>query len=268
MNVLYLLLCFFRSPMASETLSLDDISLQEGIGSIPSLCPSPHSPSSSTGEEEEEEDEAEVEVEEEQEVKDDDEEEFHSELDTPTPLASAYAASSASGYPTSPSSVTSGINIPRSGLLPEISSIKSVREYSSSLPDFRLEKYKYLTNIDTEGSKDSPQGTQKEKESPDDRNRVELGHSMSDVCCESVLWLAGRLGPVLTARYVTRNLLRMLTLCYLPDSGALAPLPPDPDDQLSVTRKRILGDSYAKKVLICLSEIACKYKMFPPAFIM
>lgn len=234
--------------MASETLSLDDVSLQEGIGSIPSLCPSPHSPSPS-GEDEEDDGE-----------ENNDDEKVYSETDTPTPLASAYGASLSAAYPTSPPSFTSNIDIPKSAALPEISAIKSTREYSSSLPDFRPDKYKYVTDIDIEENKDSIPASHKEKESPSDRNRVELGHSMSDVCCESVLWLAGRLGPVLTARHVTRNLLRMLTLCYLPDSGALAPLPPDPSDQLSVTRKRILGDLYAKKVLICLSEIACEYE--------
>lgn len=216
-----------RSPVASETLSLDEVSLQEGIGgSIPSLCPSPHSPSMSGGEGEEEG--------------------IGSGPDTPTPLGSVYSTAS-----------SSSVNIPKSGL-------KCVSGFSASLPDFRLAKDKIITNIDIGDNGDKPltgteTGEGKGWALDEGRQKVELGHSMSDVCCESVLWLAGRLGPVLTARYITRNLLRMLTLCYLPDSGALTPIPSQPADDLSVTRKRILGDIYSKKVLHCLSEIACKY---------
>ncbi|KAK8740038.1 hypothetical protein OTU49_003006 [Cherax quadricarinatus] len=216
-----------RSPVASETLSLDEVSLQEGIGSIPSLCPSPHSPSMSG------------------------DEESVSEPDTPTPLAAAYAASSGSA--------TTNINIPKCGSI-GVSVIKSAGEYSTSLPDFRLDKDRFITSIDIgENNKDSLKTSFRGAENQDSKHKLDFDHNMSDVCCESVLWLAGRLGPVLTSRYVTRNLLRMLTLCYLPDSGALAPIPMDPLDELSVTRKRILGDHYAKKVLHCLSEIACLY---------
>ncbi|XP_042862258.1 WD repeat-containing protein 81-like isoform X2 [Penaeus japonicus] len=217
-----------RSPLASETLSLDEVSLQEGIGSIPSLCPSPHSPSMSG-----------------------DEDEASSNPDTPTPLVSAYPASSVA--------TTTSITIPKSST-DGMSVIKSTGEYSSSLPNFRLEKEPHVTNIDIgEDSTDALKATFRESESQDAKQKMDLDHNMSDVCCESVLWLAGRLGPVLTSRYMTRNLLRMLTLCYLPDSGALTPIPSDPLDELSVTRKRILGDRYAAKVLHCLSEIACLY---------
>ncbi|XP_041978689.1 WD repeat-containing protein 81 [Aricia agestis] len=86
-------------------------------------------------------------------------------------------------------------------------------------------------------------------------------NKISDMSSESLIWLAHRLGPVLTCRYITRNLLKMLTLCYIGkenlcrcDSDVK-----DEFDEISIVNSRIVGDKNAIKVIRCLTSIVAMY---------
>ena len=89
---------------------------------------------------------------------------------------------------------------------------------------------------------------------------------VSDMSMDSVVWLSHRLGPVLTARHLSRNLLRMLTLCYLGQEN-LSPIPSggtEGQDTLNTPtvssyRGVIIGDQNAIKVLECLASISGNY---------
>lgn len=51
----------------------------------------------------------------------------------------------------------------------------------------------------------------------DEFQQIHRSHTINicDVAAESIKWLAIRLGPLLTAKHLSKNLIRMLGLCYL-----------------------------------------------------
>lgn len=93
------------------------------------------------------------------------------------------------------------------------------------------------------------------------RKAARYDAKISDMSADSLIWLSHRLGPVLTARYLTRNLLKMLTLCYVGKDN-LAVDAAQSADLVSIANGGVIGDQNAFKVLECLSSIAGECAIF------
>lgn len=81
--------------------------------------------------------------------------------------------------------------------------------------------------------------------------------NIRDMATESVKWLCHRLGPLLAARYLSLNLIRLLPLCYLDEEQFLPAL--ENSDNCRKSCRLVGGDVYAVKVLECLSFVAILY---------
>lgn len=85
---------------------------------------------------------------------------------------------------------------------------------------------------------------------------------ISDMSSDSLVWLSHRLGPVLTARYLSRNLLKMLTLCYVGKENMIFSQIDENEffgdhfELISIASSHVVGDKSASKVLDCLTSIA------------
>ena len=93
-------------------------------------------------------------------------------------------------------------------------------------------------------------------ENAEDRRQED---NISSVASESVMWLAQRLGPVLACRHLSRNLLRMLALCYSGPEGVRDTGRCHRDQKIRVSRARVAGDTTAEPVLECLSQLVGLY---------
>ena len=90
-------------------------------------------------------------------------------------------------------------------------------------------------------------------------NRRQDETNISTVASESVMWLGQRLGPVLACRHLSRNLLRMLALCYAGPEGVQDAGRPHRDQKIRVSAARVTGDITAEPVLECLSQLVGLY---------
>ncbi|XP_012582001.1 PREDICTED: WD repeat-containing protein 81 isoform X2 [Condylura cristata] len=84
-----------------------------------------------------------------------------------------------------------------------------------------------------------------------------------DTACKMVRWLSAKLGPTVASRHVARNLLRLLTSCYVGPTRQQFTVSSGESPPLSagnIYQKRpVLGDVVSGPVLSCLLHIAYLY---------
>ncbi|XP_056139146.1 WD repeat-containing protein 81 [Lampris incognitus] len=107
---------------------------------------------------------------------------------------------------------------------------------------------------------------EEEEHDPSDDTGEKEQKILLDTVCKTVRWLSAKLGPTVTSRYVARNLLRLLTTCYIgPEKHQfLAPVSeessPESVGMGSIYEKKpVVGDQTAGPVLDCLIYIAHLY---------
>ncbi|ESO00077.1 hypothetical protein HELRODRAFT_192724 [Helobdella robusta] len=85
--------------------------------------------------------------------------------------------------------------------------------------------------------------------------------NIRDVASDTLKWLTEKVGPVLAAKYLSRNLLRMLALCYMSEKQLTALLykPNSLLFEASVTDRYVVGDVNSHLINDCLLYIASCY---------
>lgn len=152
----------------------------------------------------------------------------------------------------------------------EIGSKKSI---DSS--DFLEQATQSKANVIPSARRTTDTGQPSTKSPNETRHHQRQQNRISEMSAESLIWLSHRLGPVLTARYLSRNLLKMLTLCYvgqenlLPDFTTISTTSDSCDSGNNSTEGNLLtftiadghvvGDLNSAKVLECLASISALF---------
>ncbi|XP_057694255.1 WD repeat-containing protein 81 [Corythoichthys intestinalis] len=126
----------------------------------------------------------------------------------------------------------------------------------------------FMNGMGLEGSEKGIMEEQEEEgdQDPSEESRAKEQKILLDTVCKTIRWLSAKLGPTVTSRFVARNLLRLLTNCYIgPESHYF--ITPSPEESTlesvgmgSIYEKRpVVGDQTAAPVLDCLIYIAQLY---------
>ncbi|TSN39299.1 WD repeat-containing protein 81 [Bagarius yarrelli] len=107
-------------------------------------------------------------------------------------------------------------------------------------------------------------GVEDEEHDPSESSDEKEHKILLDTICKTVRWLSAKLGPTVTSRYVAKNLLRLLTTCYIGPEKHQFLLSANEESSLDSAgsvyeKKPIAGDQTAKPVLDCLIYIAHLY---------
>ncbi|XP_037534177.1 WD repeat-containing protein 81 [Nematolebias whitei] len=121
-----------------------------------------------------------------------------------------------------------------------------------------------LTLEETE--KRTVEGQEEEDCDPSETSEEKEQKILLDTVCKTVRWLSAKLGPTVTSRYVARNLLRLLTNCYIgPENHQFVASPSEQSHLESMgmgsvyEKKPVVGDQTAGPVLDGLIYIAQLY---------